>query len=83
MIDALILGVMAACFVLLVVAVVFGRTEADRSAHGARIPHPRKQDPRTCLGCAQMRHPSQSGARHQLAAALIGPRRSVENGGTK
>ncbi|MEU5498451.1 hypothetical protein [Streptomyces griseofuscus] len=40
--DELILGLMAACFLLLVVSIVVGRARTDRSAHGARVPHPRR-----------------------------------------
>ncbi|MER6976005.1 hypothetical protein [Streptomyces carpinensis] len=81
--DALILGAMAVCFLLLVASLVAGRIHTDRSAHGAQIPHPRKHDPRNCLTCSQMRHPSQTGLRRQVTGSMVSPRRSTENGGRR
>ncbi|MET8609707.1 hypothetical protein [Streptomyces misionensis] len=40
--NELILGLMAACSLLLVASIVAGRVRTDRSAHGAQIPHPRE-----------------------------------------
>ncbi|MFJ6562005.1 hypothetical protein ACIQMV_19515 [Streptomyces sp. NPDC091412] len=81
-------GLMALCFLLLAVSVVFSRTETDRSAQGVPIPPVLKGSDAPCLRhsakdcghCSKLRHPSQVRTRRAITAGLIGPRRSPENG---
>ncbi|MFB7115172.1 hypothetical protein [Streptomyces sp. NPDC056291] len=81
-------GLMVLCFVLLAVSVVLYRTETDRSAQGVPIPPARRGGDAQCLRhsakdcghCSMLRHPSQVRTRRAIAAGLIGPRRSPENG---
>ncbi|MFB7574629.1 hypothetical protein [Streptomyces sp. NPDC056165] len=81
-------GLMVLCFLLLPVSVVRYRTETDRSAQGVPIPPARGAGDAQCLPhsakgcghCSMLRHPSQGHTRRAIAARLIGPRRSPENG---
>lgn len=58
--DFLFRAVIAGAFLVLVASVVVGRRLTDRAAVG--------HDPRTCKGCAELRHPSRRHARAVLAA---------------
>lgn len=60
LVDALFLAVLLVLFVALVASVVAGRRMTDREAVG--------HDPRTCKGCAELRHPSNRHTRAFLAA---------------
>lgn len=60
LVDFLFRAVMALVFLALVASVVAGRVRSSRPAPA--------HDPRTCMACVVMRHPSNRGTRQALTA---------------